>query len=371
MKQIKVVQIIDSLDPGGAEMMAVNLANELAKKEEFISYLIASRNGGLLEERIHSNVKKLILHKTGSKDVKALRRLYRFLKSEEIDIVHSHSTSFYFPVLLKPFCNFKLVWHDHLGTKIDMENGKRNYPIKGFTKFFDFSFAVNRQLLETNTRFFKIPESKISYLPNFSNADKPETWIDEPYKLKGEKKDRLVCLANLRLQKDHLNLLSAFRLVLSERPDTYLYLVGIGGNDDYQMQVLHSIEANGLQENVTWLGKQIYPAEILGKCGMGVLSSESEGFPLALIEYGLSGLAVAATSVGEIPGMVTDGIHALLVPSKNAEALAKAMLTLLNNHGAAIQMGEELQQLVKMKYSADAVMQQVVYTYKNLGIKDA
>jgi hypothetical protein len=101
MREIRVAQVIDSLSPGGAEMVAVNLANELAKMEGFISYLIVSRRGGILEKRVHQNVHCVILHKKSSKDLKAIWRLYRLLSGKKIDIVHAHSSSFYLPALLK------------------------------------------------------------------------------------------------------------------------------------------------------------------------------------------------------------------------------------------------------------------------------
>lgn len=363
MREIRVAQVIDSLNPGGAEMVAVNLANELAKMEGFVSYLIVSRKAGILEKRVHPNICCVILHKKSSKDLQAVWRLYRLLSKQKIDIVHAHSSSFYLPAFLKKFCRFKLVWHDHYGKKVDTVAGARDYPVKPFVRFFDFVFAVNKQLLATDMQFFKIPESKICYLPNFSVSEEP---AGETLVLKGKKESRIVCLANLRPQKDHLNLLEAFRKVLAARPETYLYLLGGGNKDEYERVVLNYISENGLNEKVIWLGSQTYPAKILQQCSIGVLSSESEGLPLAIIEYGLTSLPVVSTAVGEVPAMLSDGEHALLVPPKNPHALANAMLAILDKRSHTLGLSANLEKLINNQYSSKAVMTQVIDRYKNI-----
>jgi glycosyltransferase involved in cell wall biosynthesis len=362
MKEIRVAQIIDSLNPGGAEMVAVNLANELANKEGFKSYLIVSRVGGFLERRVHKNVQLVLLNKKSSRDFKAIWRLFRILKFQQIHIVHAHSSSFYLPAMLKRLCGFKLVWHDHYGRKINMETGKREYPVKPFVRFFDFVYVVNKELLATDIKFFNVAANKICYLPNFSVIEEG----NEVFNLKGEKSNRIVYLANLRPQKDHLNLLRAFKLLLEQRANTYLYLVGAGGNDDYQHAIEEFVAANKMENRVTWLGPVTYPARILKECGIGVLSSESEGLPLAVIEYGLAGLSVVATAVGELPSMLTPQVDALLVAPNNPIELSNALLEVLNNNSFSRELAKNLKKLMESTYSSNAVMSQLVADYHNI-----
>lgn len=239
-----------------------------------------------------------------------------------------------------------------------------------FARSFDYTFAVNQVLVETDIRFFKIPAAKIIYLPNFSLTGLEDSRsTGEKIPLKGRKEDRLVCLANFRPQKDHLNLLTAFREVIDRKPLTQLYLIGVGNGDTCEREILEYIEINKLQENVHWLGGQMYPGEILRDCAIGVLPSESEGLPLALIEYGLNGLAVVSTAVGEVPALVANKQHGLLVPAKDPKALADAILFLLAEKEAARQMAVNLKRMMEKGYSATAVMEKVVLTYKNFGVK--
>jgi glycosyltransferase involved in cell wall biosynthesis len=80
---------------------------------------------------------------------------------------------------------------------------------------------------------------------------------------------------------------------------------------------------------------------------------------------------VVATAVGEIPEMLTHEVNALLVPPKNAEGLAAALLTLLNNQSKAAELRQKLADLVTIHYSHKPVMEQVMRVYNKLLKKDA
>src|SRR5680860_1615923 len=91
-KTVKVIQLIDSLRPGGAEKMAVTYANALVGQVEG-SYLCCTRMEGMLKESLLTEVEYLFLNKKSSLDLKAILKLRNFIKSRQIEIVHAHSTS--------------------------------------------------------------------------------------------------------------------------------------------------------------------------------------------------------------------------------------------------------------------------------------
>ena len=346
-------------------MMAVNLANLLAEIPNIQSYLVVSRLGGMLQSKVNPGVKVVMLHKTKKLDIAAMWRFVRFAQKEKINLVHVHCNSLVYPALLKIFCRYRLIWHDHYGLPVNRQTGKRGYPVKPFVASIDFAFAVNQQLLETDIRFFHFSPQKIAYLPNFSvSSNQPNAPALPP--LQGTKADRIVCLANLRPQKDHPNLLAAFAQVLAQRPHTYLYLVGLGMADAYQQQIEETIATQNLQQNVYWLGPLQNPMEMLQQASIGVLSSASEGLPLALIEYGLAHLAVASTAVGEIPAMITPGTTGLLVPPGQPAPLAAALLQLLQQPEAATLMAQNFARQIHAGYSAQGAMQVILNQYHKL-----
>ena len=82
---MRVLQLIDSLDTGGAERMAVNYANVLHDKIE-LSALAVTRKEGALKELLNDEVPYLFLNRTKTVDIAALLRLRRFIKQHKIQI---------------------------------------------------------------------------------------------------------------------------------------------------------------------------------------------------------------------------------------------------------------------------------------------
>ena len=116
---MRIVQIIDSLEAGGAERMSVIYANGLSKKIAF-SGLIATRKEGLLLGQIDKSVNYLFLNKKRKIDFQAVFRLRAYIKKNKINFIHAHSSSFFIAVLVKlTFPKVKIIWHDHYGISQD------------------------------------------------------------------------------------------------------------------------------------------------------------------------------------------------------------------------------------------------------------
>ena len=97
---MRILQIIDSLEAGGAERMAVNYANALSYEIDF-SGLIVTRKEGPLLNQLNKNVSYLYLDKKSTIDFGALFRLRKYIVKNKVTIVHAHSTSFFFSIYFK------------------------------------------------------------------------------------------------------------------------------------------------------------------------------------------------------------------------------------------------------------------------------
>ena len=97
---MRVLQIIDSLDAGGAERMAVNLANLLTRYVES-SYLCSTRKEGALKNALSSNVSYLFLGRSKTIDLVAFKKLKSFIKNEKITHIHAHGTSYLIATWIK------------------------------------------------------------------------------------------------------------------------------------------------------------------------------------------------------------------------------------------------------------------------------
>jgi hypothetical protein len=107
---MRILQLIDSLEAGGAERMAVNYANALQQIE--FSGLVSTRNEGALKNQLNQSILS-IFNKKKCLDFRALG-VARYVIENKIEWVHVHSTSFLWHYYLN-FVSYQIIWHDHYG----------------------------------------------------------------------------------------------------------------------------------------------------------------------------------------------------------------------------------------------------------------
>jgi glycosyltransferase involved in cell wall biosynthesis len=335
-----VLHLVDTLEPGGTERVAVNLVNHLSR-ERFRPYLGTTRREGALASEVLPDVGRLSLNRSRTLDLGALRRLVAFVRENRISIVHAHSSSLFLAALLP---GVRIVWHDHFGREEDRPAWLWRPPARRAAAV----VAVSEDLARWSRHRLGV---EAVYLPNFV----PEVLVGPVPDLPGTPGRRVVCVANLRAQKDHLTLLRAIAHV----PEAHLLLAGADVEPAYAARVRS--EAVALGDRVTFLGSRSDIPDLLRGCDVGVLASASEGFPLSLLEYGRAGLAAVATRVGQCPE-VLDGAG-ILVPPGDPGALAEALLALLGDPARREELGERLCRRVRERYSASAVMERLEAVY--------
>ncbi len=357
IKEVRVLQLIDSLHAGGAERVAVNMANALSSQIER-SYLCATREEGLLKESISKEVSYLFLNKQRTMDLKAVRKLGDWVEKEKINVIHAHSSSFFIATIIKVFKgNVKVIWHDHYGNSEFLEQRKFKM-LKLCSKYFSYILSVNKPL--ESWAKLKLKIKAVMYLPNFAVKNENKG-INT---LKGENNKRIICLANLRPQKDHFTLIEAFGDIVKQHSDWTLHCVGKDFNDDYSKDVKDKIVEFNLNENIFLYGSLPDTTHVLRQCSIGLLSSKSEGLPIALLEYGLSELSVIVTKVGECATVVKEGHNGLLVDAETPKELTKALLTYIEDEDLRKEHALRYREHIEEHYSEKAQIQTILKIYK-------
>jgi glycosyltransferase involved in cell wall biosynthesis len=120
--------------------------------------------------------------------------------------------------------------------------------------------------------------------------------------------------------------IQAAALVLKKMPGTRFVVVGDGQDRDVLEGLIGEL---GVGEDVKLLGRRDDMPGVYASLDVMVSSSRQEGLPMALLEGMASRVPLIATPVGEIQAMVENGVTGVLVPAENAEALADALIDLL------------------------------------------
>lgn len=287
--------------------------------------------------------------------------LYRYCINHKINIIHAHSSSFFMAWIIKMMMpKLKLVWHDHYGNS-EFLNNRPKKVIKFCSKRFSQIFSVNKALQAWAQR--ELLCKKVDYLQNFPVLASVSTNLTD---LHGEDGKRIVCLANLRQQKNHMRLLEAFRIVSKDYPNWTLHCVGKDFNDDYSKRFLGELKDPEFKDVVFFYDSKIDILNILQQCAIGILVSKSEGLPLALLEYGLAGLAVISTDVGECKSVLPNSDLGILLENDDASTIANAIVNYIENQKYREKCGVEFMARVDEFYSKDAILKEVVAIYKSL-----
>ncbi|WP_433779191.1 glycosyltransferase [Flavobacterium anhuiense] len=355
---MRVVQIIDSLEIGGAERMAVNYANALSKKIDF-SGLVATRAEGLLLHQLDKNVPYLFLNRRKIVDLKSVFLLRKFIKKNKIDVLHAHSSSFFIASLVKiTFPKIKIVWHDHYGNRA-RESKKHHRMLVFLSFFFSKIFAANHELKKWSE--LNLNCHKVVFVPNFIIKETNFT-LQNTY-LKGSQGKRIILLANLKNPKNHFKILKAFFDLKLHKDNWSLHFAGRDYLDLYSETLKDFIKTNDLDGHVFFYGVISDVDFVLSQCSIGVLASAYEGFPVSLIEYGFSNLAVLSTNSGYCQQIIEDGKTGLLFDPENENELFSQFQKITQNEGLRLILAEELKGSVVGMYSENNILEAVLVEY--------
>ncbi|MDO8787315.1 MAG: glycosyltransferase family 4 protein [Sulfuritalea sp.] len=159
-------------------------------------------------------------------------------------------------------------------------------------------------------------------------------------------------VATLRSWKGHLFLLDGFAQL--KRPELHLLIVGEG---PMRGPIEEKIAALGIGERVTLAGQRSDPEHWLQAMDVFCLPSyANEGVPQAILQAMLCGLPIVTTPVGAILDAVSDKNTALIVPPRDAVALAAAIARLLDDSALAARLSEAARRVASADFSRETML---------------
>ena len=178
--------------------------------------------------------------------------------------------------------------------------------------------------------------------------DEPAPWLapgDRP----------VLFIGRLSAPKGLYDLYDAIPRVLAKHPNARFVLVGVAENDAMEPVVRAEAEKRGLMPRLVFRGslEGRDKAAAYVTSSMIVVPSWTEAFPLVIPEAMAAGLPVIASAVGAIPDFVKDGEDGLLVPPRNPEALAAAIVRLLDDEDMRRRMSERVRERAPKEFAIE------------------
>lgn len=327
---MKIFEIIPQLSSGGAERFTIDLCNELSTKHEVTLIVLHSvEKFGFYADELASNVRLVSMDKRMGFDMSLLFRLWRLIKKEKPDVVHTHLNGIIY-ISLSAAINRRVVYCHTVHTTADKEAS--SFVCRG----------VRRLLFKTrlSTPITISEESQRSFL-DYYGIDAPligngrnvpadlalsASVVDEFKKYRRTDKTRvLVCLARMYPVKRHTLLAKVTARLYAEGYDFTVLAIG----STSQIDIVE--EVKGLKsDNFYILGERKNPLEYLKAADAYALCSSYEGLPISLIEALGVGAVPVCTPVGGIVNLVHDGENGILAAGLEEDDYYNAMKRFLD-----------------------------------------
>src|SRR4051794_5423531 len=326
--------LVEQIDAaGGAEVFAVGLATHLPNERFDVRLCTTRLTGGFLERALDdADVPHFSLARRGRWDLVRFRDLHSYLRSERIDVLHSHMFG-------------SNVWGTLVGSLartpvIIAQEQTWSYegqPIRKLldgrliarlsTKFVAVSTADQQRMI----RLERVKPDKTVMIPNAFVPRPTAAGADLRAELGLGRDVPVIGTAVVhRPQKALRVMIDAFALLLDSRPQAHLVIAGRGPCTDAWER--HAAE-RGLDGRVHFIGRRDDVPVVIDALDVAVLSSDFEGTPLFVFECMARDTPVVSTDVGGLPDVVDDGRTGLLVPRRDPESLAAALDWLLADAG--------------------------------------
>jgi glycosyltransferase involved in cell wall biosynthesis len=332
----RITFFLDALHGGGAEKAVVNMLKGLSQRDEYDLDLVLAKLEGPYLDRVPKQVR--IVNLGTGRVITALFPLISYLRQNRPwaligNMGHVNVIAAVAKELSRVQTKLVLVEQNTLSAnqsnlaraKLVPPLMKRLYPRADIVA--GVSAGVARDL-EKSLNFgawtVRVLHNPIVDTDLFANAKEP---IEHPWF--GENTPPVfLAVGRLNPQKDFPNLLQAFALVRKEREARLIIL----GEGELRPQLEAMTASLGIADDVSLPGFIKNPYAYMSRASCFVLSSQEEGLPTVLIEAMACGCPIVSTDCPSGPDeILADGKYGVLVPIRDAVALAGGMLHTLDN----------------------------------------
>ena len=312
---MKIAYVIDTLEIGGAERVAVDLANLMADDGHKIA-MIVFNDKGTLKNSLHKNVIFFNIGRNNKYSLAAMLKFSRYIKS--YDIVHVHMRHVLKYVMLVKWIfhfNAKVVFHDHYG-KVGIDN-KVPFFLGMVLKQADAYVGVDRQLCHWALREVGMDKNKIWRLPNVivpkftsNNSHKTSQEIESTV--------NLILVSNFKREKNIEFAINIMKQLSSSKDKRYkLDIFGKITDKDYFNEITALIDRYKIQEFIRFITDCDTIQKYLSHYDLALHAAVSESGPLVLMEYLAQGLPFISYRTGEVVAEIEGDMPELIMNNWN------------------------------------------------------
>jgi len=317
--KMKILQVIDTLDVGGAERVLVDLSNILYENGVEVA-VCTIVNRGKMADKLNNGIE----HYNIGRDIKySLLKMYQFYKiAKEFQIVHVHMryNLKYVWLIKKLFLlKNKIVFHDHYG---NIKNDKKVTLLMKIIILDTFYIGVSHELCTWAKKFSK----DIKHIYHLSNIIRKNI----TYNNFESKKERILIISNFKRQK---NIEFAVELFATYRKNDEIYfdIYGQPVDQRYLEEIKSKIDSKSINDSINIIHNCSDTQAILKNYRFAIHTSKSESGPLVLLEYMSQGIPFLAYRTGEVAEKIADYFPDFIMDDLNIDKWVNQIKKLMNS----------------------------------------
>jgi glycosyltransferase involved in cell wall biosynthesis len=365
---MRIIQIIDSLDWGGAQKLQVIFANQVRSLDVHLTIIaLHNRDCGI---SIHADLaaagaEPIYLPAPRILNIKRLRRILQIIREKNVDLIHSHLTfANILGAIVGWLTNTPVIAtlhserFDHIDPRWQlMEKWALRYGARKI-------IAVGQSVISGHNS--RLGTKKMLLVPN-AVPEFPAITLEKKKSIRRELVAEsgsilLISVGRLSPPKGYFDLLLSFTTVAREHRNIHLLIVGGG---ELFADLKAKIDACGMAGRVQLLGQRNDVPDLLMASDIYVSASHWEGLPIVILEALAAGLPIVATEVGDIPQVVIDGTG-ILVPSHSPNQLAAAINSLISDPAKTKRLGENAKAHVNENYHPKVWANRIMSIYREV-----
>lgn len=349
----KVLHMIETSGPGGAENMLIN--NVLTLRRKGIDGDVLLIKDGWLRRRLQSlDITCHLVPLERFLSPRWLSTVRAIIKQGKYDALHAHEFAMNcHAAVLSPICGIPAIATVH-GKNYYAERPARRLLYRWLSRIAQF-VAVSDDIKSFLCDRVGLSADRVAVIANGIDIDKFRSDEDIRASVRAEfgiGQDELLvgAVGNLYPVKGHIYLVQAAAEILAASPRARFVIAGRGGEQERLQQEIERLQ---LGDRFRLLGFRDDVERLLQGFDIFAMPSLSEGMPLSILEAMAARRVVVASAVGGIPEFIRTGENGLLVPAMDAGLLAKTLLEIINEPALRERIAAQAFAEVSAKYSQD------------------
>jgi len=365
---LKILQISSASSFGGGERYLADLTNALVERGHEL--YVAVRPHSPIPRHLQLPANRITtLPLRNALDVPSAHELERFVRRNEIEIVHAHMARDYSLASYAARRNSKAKF---IATRhvLFQLNRLHRHTLARATRVIAVSNAVAHELRASGV----VAEKQIVVIPNGIDVERfsrARAGFDRVQFLRsmGLPVDCLLVgsIGELRTLKRHDDFIRAAALIAERFPETQFVLAGIdtSASGEVRKQLQALVNESGLSDRFYFLGWLDEAEKLLCAMDVFVSASATESFGLAIVEAMAAGTAVVATATEGAREVIEHQKTGLLVPIGNVDQIAASVINLLTDPEKRHTIATKSTQTAATKFSLTRMVDEVLKVYRS------